>query len=57
MDKEQSLNLSLDKDAIVRRVFWILLGIELFIVFLDVFVNHYKCVYHWRYQEDGKYYP
>ena len=44
MDQEQSLNLSLDKDAIIRRVFWTLLGIELFIVFLDVFVNHYKWI-------------
>ncbi len=42
MDQEQSLNLSLNKDVIIRRVFWTLFGIELFIVFLDVFVNHYK---------------
>ncbi len=38
----QPLNFSLRTDVIVRRIFWCLLGFELLIVFLDVFVNHYK---------------
>ena len=42
MDQELSLNLNLKKDVIISRIFWALLGIELFIVSLDVFVNHYK---------------
>ncbi len=42
MDRKQSLNFSLKTDVITRRIFWCALGIELLIVFLDVFVNHYK---------------
>ena len=43
MNQKRPLNFTLRTDAIVRRIFWSLLGFELFIVFLDVFVNHY----HW----------
>jgi len=42
MDQRQSLNFSLRADVIVKRVFWCFLGIELLIVFLDIFVNHYQ---------------
>ncbi|MGR3320123.1 MAG: hypothetical protein ACUZ8O_16770 [Candidatus Anammoxibacter sp.] len=42
MDQKQPISFSLRSDLIIRRVFWSFLGIELFIVFLDVFVNHYK---------------
>ena len=42
MDQKQPLNFSLRSDVITRRIFWCLLGFELFIVFLDVFVNHYE---------------
>ncbi len=42
MDKKQPLNIILRSDVITRRIFWCLLGFELFIVFLDIFVNHYK---------------
>ena len=42
MNQKQPLNFVLRSDVITRRVFWCLLGFELFIVFLDVFVNHYK---------------
>lgn len=37
-----SLQFSLKADAIIDRIFWSFLGFEIFIVFLDVFVNHYK---------------
>lgn len=36
------LNFSLKADIIVKRIFWPLFTFELLIVFLDVFVNHYK---------------
>jgi len=42
MDQKQPLNFTLKPDAITRRIFWCLLGFELFIVFLDVFINHYE---------------
>ena len=42
MNQKQPLNISLKSDIIVKRVFWILLGLELLIVFLDLFVNHYE---------------
>jgi len=42
MDQKQPLNFNLRADVIVNRLFWCLLGFELFIVFLDVFVNHYE---------------
>jgi len=42
MGPSQSLNFSLRADVIVKRVFWGFLSIELLIVFLDVFVNHYQ---------------
>lgn len=40
--KNTSLEFQLKPDIIVSRIFWGFLGFELFIVFLDVFVNHYK---------------
>jgi hypothetical protein len=42
MDQKQTINFSLKTDVIIRRIFWCFLGIELLIVFLDVFVNHYQ---------------
>ncbi len=39
---KQSLDFTLKPNIIICRVFWLLLGVELLIVFLDVFVNHYK---------------
>ena len=42
MDQKQPLNFNMRADVIVNRLFWCLLGFELFIVFLDVFVNHYE---------------
>ena len=42
MDQKQPLNFRLRADVVVRRIFWCFLGIELLIVFLDVFVNHYE---------------
>ncbi len=42
MNQMQPLNFNLRADVIVRRIFWCLLGFELLIVFLDVFVNHYE---------------
>lgn len=42
MDQKQPLNFRLRADVVVRRTFWCFLGIELLIVFLDVFVNHYE---------------
>lgn len=42
MDRTQPLNVILRSDVITRRIFWWLLGFELFIVFLDIFVNHYE---------------
>ncbi len=42
MDQKQTINFSLKTDVVIRRVFWCFLGIELLIVFLDVFVNHYQ---------------
>ena len=42
MDQKQPLNFSLKTDVITRRIFWCALGIELLLVFLDVFVNHYQ---------------
>ncbi len=41
MDQKQPLSFNLKPDAITKRIFWCLLGFELFIVFLDIFVNHY----------------
>lgn len=38
----QILTFNLRYKTIISRVFWIALGLELLIVFLDVFVNHYK---------------
>lgn len=29
-------------DSVISRIFWIFLGFELLIVFLDIFVNHYE---------------
>ena len=42
MDQNPPLNFSLNPESITRRIFWCLLGVELFIVFLDVFINHYE---------------
>ena len=42
MDQKQPLNFTLKPDSITRKIFWCLLGFELFIVFLDVFINHYE---------------
>ena len=42
MNQMQPLNFSLRADVIIRRIFWSFLGIELLLVFLDVFVNHYE---------------
>ncbi len=42
MEQKQLLNFSIKPDTITMRIFWILLGFELLIVFLDVFVNHYE---------------
>ncbi len=42
MNQNKPLNFSVRTDVIIRRVFWCFLGIELLIVFLDVFVNHYE---------------
>ncbi len=42
MDQKQPLNFSIKPDTITRRIVWCLLGVERLIVFLDVFVNHYK---------------
>ncbi len=42
MNQNQSLSFNLRSDVIVRRIFWCILGIELLIVFLDIFVNYYK---------------
>ncbi len=42
MDQKQTINFSLKTDVVIRRIFWCFLGIELLIVFLDVFVNHYQ---------------
>ncbi len=42
MDQKQPLNFSLKTDSITRKLFWCLLGFELLIVFLDIFVNHYE---------------
>jgi hypothetical protein len=42
MVQKQTINFSLKTDVVIRRIFWCFLGIELLIVFLDVFVNHYQ---------------
>ncbi len=42
MKQEQSFSFNLKPDVITNRVFWCLLGFELIIVFLDVFINHYE---------------
>ncbi len=42
MNIKQPVSVSLRADSIVSRIFWCLLGFELFIVFLDVFINHYE---------------
>ena len=42
MDQKQTINFSLKTDVVISRIFWCFLGIELLIVFLDVFVNHYQ---------------
>ncbi len=44
MNQKQPLNFNLIPDVITTRIFWCLLGFELFIVFLDVFVSHYKWI-------------
>ncbi|GAX59630.1 amino acid transporters [Candidatus Scalindua japonica] len=36
------VKISLNPKSFTRRVFWSLLGFELVIVFLDIFINHYK---------------
>ncbi len=42
MDQKQPLNFNIKPDVITMRIFGCLLGFELFIVFLDVFINHYE---------------
>ncbi len=42
MNRKQTVCFDLKADTIVNRTFWCLLGFELFIVFLDVFISHYK---------------
>ncbi|MFQ5687021.1 MAG: hypothetical protein ACE5GV_10210 [Candidatus Scalindua sp.] len=42
MDQKRTIKFSLKTDVVIRRIFWCFLGIELLIVFLDVFVNHYQ---------------
>ncbi|MBZ0108625.1 MAG: hypothetical protein K8F52_08130 [Candidatus Scalindua rubra] len=42
MGQKQPLNFCLKSDEITRKIFWCLLGFEFFIVFLDVFINHYE---------------
>ncbi|MHC4139937.1 MAG: hypothetical protein ACYSR1_08830 [Planctomycetota bacterium] len=42
MDQKPPLNFSLNPESITMRISWCLLGVELFIVFLDVFINHYE---------------
>ena len=42
MNQKQLLNFSIKPDVITIRIFWCLLGFEFFIVFLDVFINHYE---------------
>ncbi len=42
MEQKDPLNFTVKTDSIIRRIFWCLLGFELLIVFLDVFVNHYE---------------
>ncbi|MGR3294522.1 MAG: hypothetical protein ACUZ9M_10980 [Candidatus Scalindua sp.] len=42
MSPNSQLNFILKPDVITRRIFWCLLGFELFIVFMDIFVNHYE---------------
>lgn len=42
MDQKESLKFNLKSEVITRRIFWCLLGFEFFIVFLDIFVNHYR---------------
>ncbi len=42
MNRKRTVYFDLKADTIVNRTFWCLLGFELFIVFLDVFISHYK---------------
>ena len=42
MDQRLPLHFNLNADVLARRVFWTCLLFELLIVFLDIFVNHYK---------------
>ena len=42
MNRNQPLIFSLKADATISRIFWCLIGFELFIVFMDIFVNHYE---------------
>ncbi len=42
MDNKQPVSFSFKADTVVGRIFWCLLGFELLIVFLDIFVNHYE---------------
>ncbi len=38
------VNFNLKPDIIINRLFWCLSGFEFFIVFLDIFVNHYAWI-------------
>ena len=42
MNQKRPLNFTLRSDVTTKRIFWCLLGFELFIVFLDIFINHYR---------------
>ena len=42
MVQDQVLRFNLNADVLAKRVFWGCLGFELFIVLLDIFVNHYE---------------
>ena len=42
MVQNQVLRFNLNADVLAKRVFWGCLGFELFIVLLDIFVNHYE---------------
>ncbi len=42
MNENQPLCFNLRSDLVVKRIFWCFLGVELFIVFLDVFVSYFE---------------
>lgn len=42
MNQKLPLIYNLKVDVIIKWIFWWFLGLELFIVFLDVLVNHYR---------------